>query len=68
MALYRDDYLVRCEQSHKDNNSIKPYLDPTESKEYTIRKGMAKRCSKCGKKYSIDKIKDELCNNCKEEK
>lgn len=65
MALFRDDYIIRCKASKRNNYNVdKPYLNLNNNKNYSIKIGLADKCVICGNKYNVNKLINGCCINC----
>lgn len=52
MALFRDDYIVRCDIANKSNTVLGDIL-VNKNKNYSIKNNIAFICEDCKNKYSI---------------
>lgn len=68
MSLFRDEYAINCNASKSQFTPQKPFIEPKEDKEYTVKIGLAVRCKKCGCKFKEEKLINGLCEKCNNKK
>ncbi len=64
MALFRDDYIVRCDIANKSNTVLGDIL-VNKNKNYSIKNNIAFICEDCKNKYSIKLNNNNKCPKCR---